>query len=94
MQRQGDLLLIPTEGIPLGAAPLSTRVVLEGEHCHRLDGGRLLQDPQGQLFVCAESAVQLLHEEHGSLQLGPGTYRVQRQRQYRPAREEHSWVED
>jgi len=94
MQRQGDLLLIPTQGIPQGAAPLSTRVVLQGEHCHRLDDGKVLQDGQGQLFVCVERGARLLHEEHGPLQLAPGVYRVQRQREYRPAREEPSWVED
>ena len=94
MQRQGDLLLIPTSGIPQGAAPLSTRVVLQGEHCHRLDSGKVLQDSEGQLFLCVESTASLLHEEHGPLQLAPGTYRVQRQREYRPARTETSWVED
>lgn len=94
MQRQGDLLLIPSEGIPQGAAPLTTRILLQGEHCHRLDGGQIMRAQDGQLFVRTESSVQLLHEEHGALQLAKGNYRVQRQREYRPAREEHPWVED
>lgn len=84
MQRQGDVLLIPTDSIPQGAQRLATRVVVQGEHSHRLEGGQLLRDPEGRLFVCVEEKVRLLHEEHAPLDLAPGIYRVERQRSYRP----------
>jgi len=86
MQRQGDLLLIPTAQLPARVSPLTTRVVLDGEHCHRLDGGTLLQDSAGQLFVRVSEPVQLVHDEHRPLQLAPGLYEVRRQRRYRPQR--------
>lgn len=85
MQRQGDLLLIPTSQLPERVQALPTLVVLEGEHCHRLNGGTLLQDGSGQLFVQARQPVQLVHEEHGALLLAPGIYQVRRQRRYRPS---------
>lgn len=86
MQRQGDLLLIPTSQLPERVSALQTLVVLDGEHCHRLNGGTLLQDSSGQLFVQARQPVQLVHEEHQPLFLAPGLYQVRRQRRYRPSR--------
>ncbi len=86
MQRQGDLLLIPTTQLPSRVSTLNTLVVLDGEHCHRLDGGTLLEDSAGQLFVRVSEPVQLVHDEHQPLQLAPGLYEVRRQRRYRPQR--------
>ena len=86
MQRQGDLLLIPTNERPAQLSPVQTLVVLDGEHSHRLNGGTLFQDAAGQLFVQAQQPVQLVHEEHQPLLLAPGFYRVRRQRRYRPER--------
>ena len=83
MQRQGDLLLIPTPHSTERLTPLQTLVVLDGEHCHRLDGGTLLQDSSGQLFVQTRQPVQLVHDEHQPLSLAPGLYQVRRQRRYR-----------
>jgi len=87
MQRQGDLLLIPTERLPVDVVTLKTTVVQAGEHSHRLQGGTLHQDPRGQLFVRVDREVNLVHEEHAPLALKPGLYRVQRQREYRPQRQ-------
>ena len=84
MQRQGDLLIIPTDQLPRDLTALTTRVVLQGEHSHRLDGGTLLRTTEGELFVRVADQVQLVHEEHGPLALAPGTYKVQQQRRYRP----------
>jgi hypothetical protein len=84
MQRQGDLLLIPTRQLPINLTPLSTRVVLAGDHSHQLDGGTVLRNPQGDLFIRVDEQVLLIHQEHAPLALAPGTYRVTRQRRYRP----------
>lgn len=44
-------------------------------------------DPtRGWLAVAAEA--QLVHDEHGALDLPPGTYRVVQQRRYDPRRDE------
>jgi len=86
MQRQGDLLLIPAPQLSERLTPLPTLVVLDGEHCHRLDGGTLLQDSSGRLFVQARQPVQLVHDEHQPLHLAPGLYQVRRQRRYRSAK--------
>ena len=86
MQRQGDLLLIPIQQAQPDLVRLDTRVVLEGEHCHQLNGGVVWKDPQGELFVQVDREVQLLHDEHAPLTLAPGLYEVRRQRRYRPAR--------
>lgn len=87
MQRQGDLLLIPTDRPPQGLISLRTTVVQQGEHSHCLEAGQVLRDPEkGELFILVDREVRLVHEEHAPLSLKPGCYKVQRQRQYRPER--------
>jgi hypothetical protein len=87
-------------------------VVAEGEatgHRHRLVGSAtLFRDDAlarevpaglyvGHLRVCSPTA-RLEHEEHASIVLEKGTYRVHRQRQLEPTdvgfREQHSTLED
>jgi hypothetical protein len=41
----------------------------------------------GHLVVEGEAGATLVHEEHGSIALPPGTYRVRRQRQFSAAEE-------
>ena len=73
-------------------------VIAEGEasgHCHRLVGefvfyrdDHLARDIPDQLYLghirVGRSSAQLLHEEHATLALNPGVYRVRRQRQLEP----------
>lgn len=88
--RQGDLFIQPAPGVPAGAALQADQVVAEGEvtgHKHRV-----LDPHSAQLFrfhddfyldVVADYA-QLVHDEHETLWLEFGIYRIWRQREYEP----------
>lgn len=94
--RQGDVLLIPCAEIPTGTyedAAENGRVVLaRGEqtgHAHTMAASRVRyfrDDGSGGGFmrVVGPAPVELTHEEHASLAIPPGTYRVIRQREYQP----------
>lgn len=90
LRRQGDIFILRVDGVPSIAALQVDTVVAEGEvtgHQHRI------LDPQtAKLFryredmyldVTADSA-QLVHDEHGTILLERGTYRLWRQREYDP----------
>lgn len=70
MQRQGDLLLIPTNDRPAHLSPVQSLVVLDGEHCHRLNGATRATGAR----------------RTSALLLAPGFYQVRRQRRFRPER--------
>jgi hypothetical protein len=62
-------------------------VIVEGEatgHSHRLLQGSVLEDAQGALFLEVGKATQVMHQEHGAIELPAGCYRVIRQREYTP----------
>lgn len=94
--RQGDILLMSCSRVPSGAreiAPESGRVILaRGEttgHAHAFAADRVRyfrEDGSGQGFVVISGAstVDLTHEEHTTLRVAPGAYRVVRQREYEP----------
>jgi hypothetical protein len=92
--RQGDVLLVPVEGLPKRAGVVGRgRVVLaEGEatgHVHVVEDARASLHREGRdgttfLHVADDGPVALVHEEHDRLWLAPGVYRVVRQREYEP----------
>lgn len=95
MWRQGDVLIIPVTAIPKGLNKQprdAGRIVLAyGEatgHAHAIADHRadLYGDQLDQRFirVLAEGGVDLIHEEHATITIPPGTYRVIRQREYTP----------
>ena len=96
MYRQGDVLVVPVEGIPKGVEPVPLnqgRIVLaHGEatgHAHAIrdDRATLFRDPHlAEVFlqVSGGAPVALEHEEHAAIALPPGIYRVVRQREYQP----------
>jgi hypothetical protein len=94
MYRQGDVLLVAVDAIPRPAMPVDRdrgRVVLAyGEvtgHAHAIadDGAGLLwQDDEQYLRVTAAGGVALTHEEHDTIVLPAGDYRLVRQREYAP----------
>ena len=83
--RQGDVFLVPAT-IPPDAAPVARdagRVILAyGEatgHAHAVAAptATLLTDPKNARFLrIVGSGATLTHEEHGSIQIAPGEYRV------------------
>ena len=84
--RQGDLLFIRLESRP--NETLVTRdglVILTGEatgHSHRLTSGAILEAPNGDLYLDLDDTARVVHEEHDAITLGPGLWRVIRQREY------------
>ena len=87
--RQGDLLFLRMEARP--SEPLVARpglVILVGEatgHAHRLTSGTVLEAPNGDLYLDLAETARVVHEEHDAIALGPGLWRVIRQREYTPA---------
>ena len=77
--------------LPEGAAQRQSTILVEGEltgHSHRIRDHRTATvfEAGGQLYVdvLAERA-EIVHEEHGTIELNRGTYRVWRQREYDPS---------
>jgi hypothetical protein len=91
LYRHGDVLLQAVPVVPPSAAPQQGNVLVRGEatgHAHRIQDPRAarLFRHEGTLFlsVVAESA-SLVHEEHATIVLPRGDYRVWQQREYSPA---------
>jgi hypothetical protein len=88
-----------TLALARGRGRAKSAVIAEGEasgHCHRLVGefvfyrdDHLARDIPDQLYLghvrVGRSRAQLLHEEHATVALNPGVYRVRRQRQLEPS---------
>src|SRR2546421_246166 len=88
--RQGDVFIARVPALPADARPRPHCVLAEGEvtgHSHRVKeaGVARLYAAAGSLYleVTAERAT-VCHEEHGSITLQRGTYRVWQQREYSP----------
>lgn len=103
LYRQGDVLVAQVDTIPDGlqAVPLDNgRVILAyGEvtgHAHAVLGDVefLAADLQEleERFLKVEAGATIVHEEHDTITLPPGNYRVVRQREYAP--EAPVWVAD
>jgi hypothetical protein len=92
MWRQGDVFIERVTTIPdlARTQPLPHGILVHGEvtgHSHRL------RDPKsGMLFAASHdlfldvgpTGAVIVHEEHGDIALGAGSYRVWRQREYTP----------
>ncbi len=88
--RQGDVYIESVSAIPAGAVQSSNRVLADGEligHQHRINDFRsaaVFADGE-QLFIDVLADVaDVVHEEHGTIRLSRGFYRVWRQREYDP----------
>ena len=95
MYRQGDILITPIRKIPRGLREVPREngrlVVAHGEvtgHAHVVEGeATLLASDVTELeetFLRVETEAELVHDEHATIALPPGGYRVTRQREYSP----------
>ena len=97
--QQGDVIIRAAE-IPAKASKPAGRVLAFGEatgHAHRLtdasDG--LLDEVDGQLYLSVgKKGADVVHEEHGAITIPPGTYRVDRVKEYDHFQEEARVVRD
>jgi hypothetical protein len=86
MYRQGDVLIISANEIPENVTKISIErcVLAEGEatgHAHVAIGSdmTLYEDSTGVLWLSAPNSGQVIHEEHGTIMLTPGSYKIVRQ---------------
>jgi len=87
MYRQGDLLIVACRQIPNGCKSVSDNILLRGEqtgHAHKLFGeGKIYVDKNGELYIDSKKNVnEIWHEEHKTISIPQGTYKVVRQREY------------
>ena len=84
--RQGDLLFVSQFQMPAAAAVRRPANVIERgkltRHAHRLLDGAVY-DHAGRTYVEAGPTARVLHEEHETLELPEGFYRIIQQREYR-----------
>ena len=97
MFRQGDVLLIQVNSIPANAVACEVKgdvILAYGEvtgHAHRLKAGTVkplakggVWEPRAERFIQALEGAELIHEEHSTITLPAGNYRVVQQREYHP----------
>jgi hypothetical protein len=98
MYRQGDILIIPVDEIPADTKPVAREhgklILAHGEitgHHHAFDidveNVELVTADQAAelyLLVHGTEAAPLTHQEHATIPVEPGRYRVRRQREYAP----------
>lgn len=85
--RHGDVQIIKVDSIPKNAKRLNRKELAYGEvtgHAHRVDVGELFETKNGELFLRVEKLTKVSHEEHKTITLKPGCYRVGVKRQYTP----------
>lgn len=96
--RQGDVLVQLIPDRPRVGRELAEdgRIILaHGEvtgHCHeivdetatQLPPAQFFEEPDGTRVLFVERPCTLVHQEHGTIALAPGCYRVVRQREYSP----------
>jgi hypothetical protein len=91
LYRHGDVLIALVRSIPDGATPQPGNVLVRGEatgHAHRIEDPKAAQlfRHQGTLYLRVSSErASLVHEEHATIVLPRGDYRVWQQREYSPA---------
>ena len=90
--RQGDVLLVPVSTIPPGKKARSRggRLILAlgevtGHHHSVAVADAELVETAEAIFLNIMRETTLDHQEHASITLAPGPYRVVRQREYVPA---------
>jgi hypothetical protein len=96
MFRQGDVLIIPVNAMPENMKKVAREngrlILAHGEatgHAHAIKDKRaaLFRDPKlAAIFmhVSGDAPVALEHDEHDTIQVPPGNYRIRRQREYSP----------
>jgi len=93
MLRQGDVLLLPITEIPQAAKAVPRdrgRVILAyGEvtgHAHVIAEPSVIKLADGIAeFLDAPQGATLTHEEHDTIPIPPGRYRIVHQREYYPS---------
>ena len=90
MWRQGDVMFMKVGELPDSAARREHLVLAEGEmtgHAHRVEDpetAELFQEGDTLYLRITASKAKVVHEEHGTIELVKGLYKVWKQREYSP----------
>jgi len=88
MYRQGDILMIKAEEYK--GDKLDSTIIQEGEatgHAHRIADpatAELFGVRGVAEFIVVNTAADIVHEDHNTITLDEGIYRIVRQREYSP----------
>ena len=85
MIRHGDVQIIPVDSIPADAKKLDRKELAYGEvtgHAHRIDVGDLFETKNGELYLDVKKLTEVSHEEHKTVPVPKGKYRIIIKRQY------------
>lgn len=89
--RQGDVLIERCEKPTKKSKPAGKSVILaHGEatgHAHVLECDEIISrqdNDDGSFFLTFASDAEVVHQEHSTINLKRGTYRISRQREYSP----------
>ena len=88
--RHGDVLIERASALPQVREKLPHTILAHGEvtgHCHRIQESHaadLYSTSEGLFLHVREPQVTVIHEEHATITLTSGYYRVWRQREYSP----------
>ena len=95
--RQGDVMIVAVDAIPAGVVPVAREDgVLVLAHGEATGHRHVIADPHADLSTASTDEIEqrflrvvgrparLSHEEHGTITVPPGAYRVLRQREYVP----------
>ena len=101
---QGDVTFSRIDKLPDNLKPHKTPVLVEGEatgHCHSvlesdldIPGNNIFIDEGGKLFIENETEVKIVHQEHGTTTLPPGSWLIDQQQEYDPFEEQIHKVRD
>lgn len=93
--QQGDCLLKTTEKIPRSAKKIDGDLLFKGQqHHHRLRGLFKMYDNEGIRLVKAIEPIELFHEEHKTISIPAGEYRLDFVQEYDHFLEESRQVID
>lgn len=90
LKRQGDILFeltVPRNPLNRNAVKLvEDGIIAKGEttgHAHALKGdASLYRYPSGPMYIDVITDAEVVHEEHGTIELEPGIWLVHQQREY------------
>ncbi len=87
--RQGDLLFVPIKGLPEERKEQKDGIIARGEvtgHTHQLRPGleTTLFAAANIMYIQAKAQAFVDHQEHNTITLPTGNWKVQRQREYIP----------
>ena len=82
--RHGDVVLEKVESMKGEIKKAKTAILAEGEvtgHFHKLSGNLLISEFEGDKFVECKHEALLTHQEHNTLTIPKGVYKIKLQRE-------------